>query len=67
MAGASTPASQRGAREAHSSRSQRIPAWGRSKTASETFVVPVKNQKDPVLEYSFDAEHEAAIFSGAVA
>jgi hypothetical protein len=39
---------------------------GRSKTAVETLLIPAKYQKDPVLEYSFDFEHEAAIFSGPV-
>lgn len=39
---------------------------GRSKTVSKTFVIPTKHQGDPVLEFSFDGEHEAAIFTGPV-
>lgn len=39
---------------------------GRSKTGSDTFVIPIKHQNDPVLEFSFDGDHEAAIFTGPV-
>jgi hypothetical protein len=39
---------------------------GRSKTATDTFAVPRKYQNDPVLEFTFDFEHEAAIFSGSI-
>ncbi|GAA3620843.1 hypothetical protein GCM10022236_23830 [Microlunatus ginsengisoli] len=39
---------------------------GKSKTASETFAIPVKYQTNPVLEFSFDYEHEPAIFTGSI-
>jgi hypothetical protein len=39
---------------------------GRSKIATETFAIPKKYQNDPVLEFTFDFEHEAAIFSGSI-
>jgi hypothetical protein len=39
---------------------------GRSKTATATFAIPKKYQNDPVLEFTFDYEHEAAIFSGSI-
>jgi hypothetical protein len=39
---------------------------GRSKTATDTFAIPKKYQNDPVLEFTFDFEHEAAIFSGSI-
>ncbi len=39
---------------------------GKSKVAGETFAIPTRYQGDVVLEFSFDYEHEAAIFTGSV-
>jgi len=39
---------------------------GKSKTASENFMIPAKSQGDVVLEFSPDMDHESAIFSGSV-
>lgn len=39
---------------------------GRSKVGSDTFRIPPRYQGDVVLEYSFDYDHEAAIFAGSV-
>jgi hypothetical protein len=39
---------------------------GKSKTGSDSFVIPTKFQGDPVLEVNVDAEHEAAVFTGSV-
>jgi hypothetical protein len=39
---------------------------GRSKVASELFLLPKKHQGDVVLEFSLDFEHEDAIFAGSV-
>ena len=37
---------------------------GKSKSGTDAFVIPVKYQKDPVLEVNVDFEHEAALFTG---
>jgi len=39
---------------------------GKSKSGSDSFVIPTKFQGDPVLEVNVDMEHEAAVFTGSV-
>lgn len=39
---------------------------GKAKSGTILFLVPPKYQSDVVLEFSFDYEHESAVFSGSV-